>query len=200
MKNSGLALTSDGATINKNPLVNCMAVCFAFAAMMLMKVFYAAEHLATGQSKDAEYLANQMIPLIRAMPDPKVVDLVICDGASDMVKFRALITAIFCWIWSIWCISHIANRIFAKIGEIAEVAELIRKGKLILDCFGGSKHFEHSLFESKCMEILHTRRALIRYVETRFGLYFVMLHRQLQLKDVLIACVTCSAWIALHSH
>lgn len=191
----GAALTTDGATIQRHPLLNVVLVCVSFTAMMLLAAIDASTHLATGASKDAEYVANQIIPVVRALPNPLVVDLIIADGASDMVLFRSLIGAVFTWIWSIWCISHIVNRILAKIGENEEISELIRKGKVIVDCFKSSKHFEHSLFESKCHEILHKNRALVRYCDTRFGLYFVMLHRILQLKLVLVACVTCPQWL-----
>lgn len=154
--------------------------------------------MAKGLHKDSEYTANCIIPAIRELPNPLAVDLLICDGASDMTRFRALIGAVFPWILSIWCVSHIVNRILARIGAIERIAELIRKGKVIVDCFGSSKHFEHALFESKCHDIFRKRRALLRYCETRFGLFFIMLHRLLQMKDVLIACVTCPEWLARH--
>jgi len=155
----GLTLTTDGATIMRHPLMNLLAVSVVFSSAMLVAVLDASSHLAQGFHKDAEYIANSIIPYIRRLPNPIAVDLLICDGAADMTRFRAIITAVFPWILSIWCVSHIVNRIFAKIGDIAEIEELIRKGKVIVDCFGSSKHFEHALFESKCMEILRIRKA-----------------------------------------
>ena len=192
----GMSLTTDGATIQKHAMLNCLGVSVAFPSIMLMKVIDATAHLAKGLSKDAEYVADEIIPVIRGLPEPKDVDLIVCDGASDMNKFRRLIVTVFKWILSMWCVSHLVNRILAKIGEIEHVAELIRKGKLIVDTFGGSKHFEHALFEEKCQRLLKKRRALIRYFVTRFGLFFVMLHRLFQLRDVLISCVTCAEWIS----
>ena len=190
-----MAIASDGATIQRNPLVNAIGLCVMFPVMILLKTLDASAHLAKGFSKDAEYLATEMLPLIQGLPDPTAVDLIICDGASDMVRFRHYLSSILTWVWSIWCISHIVNRILSKIGAIEQVAEIIRKGKVIVDTFKSSSHFEHAHFEAKCMEICKKRRALIRYVETRFGLYFVMLHREMQLKNVLIACVTSPEWL-----
>jgi len=69
---------------------------------MLRSVIDATEHLATGASKDAEYITQQIIPVIRELPNPLAVDLIIADGASDMVLFRSLISAVFPWIFSIW--------------------------------------------------------------------------------------------------
>ena len=142
--------------------------------MMLLKVLDATEHLATGASKDAEYITDNIIPVIRSLSNPLSLILIVCDGSSDLAKFRSLIEAVFPWIISIWCISHIINRIMAEIGDIGHVRELIRKGKVIVDTFGSSMHFEHSLFETKCQEIFHSRRFLIRYVATRSGLLFIL--------------------------
>ena len=175
--------------------MNVMGLSVVFSNVMLLSVLDATEHLARGFHKDAEYIANSIIPIIRQLPNPLCLDLIVCDGAADMTRFRLLLCALFPFVLSIWCISHITNRIFSKIGENYVVAELIRKGKLIVDKFGSSKHFEHALFESKCTEILHKRRALLHYCETRFGLYFIMLHRILQLKSVLLACVTCPEYL-----
>jgi hypothetical protein len=191
----GLAMATDGATIQRHPMMNVMGLSVVFSNVMLLAVLDATEHLARGFHKDAEYIANSIIPIIRQLPNPLCLDLIVCDGAADMTRFRLLLCALFPFVLSIWCISHITNRIFSKIGDIYVVGELIRKGKLIVDKFGSSKHFEHALFESKCMEILHKRRALLHYCETRFGLYFIMLHRILQLKSVLLACVTCPEYL-----
>ena len=106
-----------------------MAVSVVFSSVMLLAVLDASAHLAQGHHKDSEYIANSIIPTIRGLPNPLAVDLLICDGAADMTRFRALIGAVFLWLLSIWCISHIVNRILARIGAIEGIAELIRKGK-----------------------------------------------------------------------
>jgi len=141
------------------------------------------ESPATGASKDAEYITSQIIPVIRALPNPLAVDLIIADGASDMVLFRTLISAVFPWIFSMWCISHIVNRILAAIGNNDTIEELIRKGKVIVDVFCSSKHFEHSLFDDKCMAILHKRRSLIRYCDTLLMRMKKLLRRLFWIRD-----------------
>ena len=49
---------------------------------------YAA--LAENGSKDAEYIATLMIALIRALPHPRYLYLIITDGAGDMDMFKRL--------------------------------------------------------------------------------------------------------------
>ena len=128
------------------------------------------ESPATGASKDAEYITSQIIPVIRALPNPLAVDLIIADGASDMVLFRTLISAVFPWIFSMWYISNIANRILAAIGNNDTIEELIRKGKVIVDVFCSSRHFEHSLFDDIYIcAFAHPAFATARLREPRTG-------------------------------
>ena len=182
----GLTVTTDGATIHKSPLLNFILLCVVWPKAFFLKCADCTKHLAGGGAKDAEYVTTLMIASIRALPRPRYLDLIITDGAGDMTKFRRLIVAIFPWLYTIWCVSHIVNCILKKAASDDKLKELIEKGKKIVDRFGGSKHFEHSLFTTKA-----GGRSLIRYADTRFGLYFVMLHRLLKLRKVLLCVVNC---------
>ncbi len=71
--------------------MNLMAVSVVFSSAMLLAALDASAHLAQGHHKDSEYIANSIIPTIRGLPNPLAVDLLICDGAADMTRFRALI-------------------------------------------------------------------------------------------------------------
>ena len=62
VKKYGATLMTDGATIQRHPLVNVVLNCVSFSAVMLVGVIDASEHLASGASKDAEYVTNQIIP------------------------------------------------------------------------------------------------------------------------------------------
>ena len=97
----GMAIASDGATIQRNPLVNAIGLCVMFPEMILLKTLDASAHLAKGFSKDAEYLATVVLLLIQGHPGPTAADLIICDGASNMAKFRHYLSCILTWVWSI---------------------------------------------------------------------------------------------------
>jgi hypothetical protein len=71
--------------------MNLMAPSVVLSSVILLSVVDASAHLAQGLHKDSEYTANFMIPVIREQPNPVAVDLLICDGAADMTRFRALI-------------------------------------------------------------------------------------------------------------
>ena len=162
----GLAGTTVGATIQKSPLLNFIFMCVVWSTALLLNCHDCTSHLATGGSKDAEFITDVMITVIRSLPHPRYVDLIITDGAGDMNKFRRLLTAVFPWIYTMWCVSHICNCILKR---AANGSENILNLQKIVDHFGGSKHFEHSLFIAKSNGV-----ALIRYCDTRFGLYFLM--------------------------
>ena len=72
---------TDGATIQKHPLINVVLFCVSFSAMMLVGVVDASEHLASGFSKDSEYISKKILPMIRALPNPLAVDLIIAERA-----------------------------------------------------------------------------------------------------------------------
>jgi hypothetical protein len=56
-------------------------------------------------------------------------------------------------------------------------------------------HFEHSIFMAKSLA-LAGGLVLIRYCDTRFGLYFLMLHRLSVLEPVLKAVIHSPAYLA----
>ena len=72
---------TDGATIQKHPLINVVLFCVPFSAMIQVGVVDASEHLASGFSKDSEYISKKNLPMIRALPNPLAVDLIIAERA-----------------------------------------------------------------------------------------------------------------------
>ena len=74
-----------------------------------------------------------------------------------------------------------------------KIKTLAEKGQMLVDRFGGPKYFEHSLFVVKSKG-----RALILYKHTRFGLYFIMLHRLLVLRMVFVTRVTCDEYARMN--
>ena len=62
-----------------------------------------------------------------------------------MGKFKRLVVGFFFWIYCIWRVSHLRNCVFYQAANDAKIKALAEKGKMIVDRFGCSKHFEHSL-------------------------------------------------------
>ena len=192
VKKFGITTMTDGATIQKHPLLNFMGACVIWPKALFLKCVDCTDHLAAGGSKDAEYVTEHMLSSLRSLPHPRYMDLIICDGAGDMKKFRYLIEGVYSWLYTIWCISHILNLVMKKAASHKKIDEIIKKGKKIVDRFGGSIHFEHSLFVTTSAKFLGLE--LIGYVDPRFGLYFLMLHRLHVLKPTLLACVNSPAY------
>ena len=117
--------------------------------MRSMKCNGGTQHLTESGSKDAEYIATLMIALIRAPRHPRYLSLIVTDGAGDMGKFKRLVVGVFLWIYCIWCVSHVCNCVFRHAANDEKINTLVEKGKMVVDRFGGSKHFGHSLFVVK---------------------------------------------------
>ena len=110
-----------------------------------------------------------------------------------MGKFKRPVDGIFFWIYCIWCVSHLYNCVFRHAANDVKIKTLAEKRKMIVDRFGGSKHFEHSLFVVKSKG-----RALVLHKDTHFGLYFIMLRRLIVLRKVLVICVTCHEYARMN--
>lgn len=87
IKKFGKALLTDGATIQKTPLLNILMMCPVWRDALLLLCEDCTDHLARGLRKDAEYIADVVIKGIRRLPFPRYVDLIITDGAGDMRNF-----------------------------------------------------------------------------------------------------------------
>ena len=196
IKKFGKALLTDGATIQKTPLLNTILMCPVWRDALFLSCEDCTDHLASGLSKDAEYIADVVIKGIRRLPFPRFVDLIITDGAGDMRKFHRLVTAVFPWIDTQWCISHLSNCILKKSAEgHSKLQEHIDKAKKIVDRFT-HHHSEHAMFR-QMSKAMSRDLALIRYCEPRFGLYFLMLHRLQVLKRTLKAVIHSGAYRAM---
>ena len=180
VKKFGLSVATDGATTQKHPLLNFICIYIFWTQMLFMTCNDCTQQLAENGSKDAEYIATLMIVLIRALPHPRYPDLIVTGGVGDMDKFKRLVVGVFFWIYCIWCVSRLYNCVFRHAVNDKKITTLAEKGKMIVDRFGGSTHYEHSFSVVKSKG-----RALILYKDTRFGLYFIMLHRILVLRKVL---------------
>ena len=190
----GTTAVTDGATIQKHPLVNVLVSMCLWPKAVLLNVHDCSDHVSQGFSKDAEFVSDLVKGDLRKYKQNQHVDLLITDGASDMTNLRSNIESLFPWMSTMWCICHVCNCILAAIGSIDEVKELIEKGKKIVTWFNET-HFLSSLFRRVRTEH-DVQLQFILGCDTRFGLFFLLLHRILKLKQVLKSCVADASYVA----
>jgi len=122
----GISIFGDGATIRKIPLINILAAS-PNNAFALLDIVDCSSHLAAGGKKDAPYISNMILPLIkmidqggRAINDHTkkkagLVDLVFFDGASNVVKAGKLLSINYPRITALHGAEHVVSLFFRDI-------------------------------------------------------------------------------------
>ena len=126
----GISIFGDGATIQKVPLINVLAAS-PNNPFALLDIVDCTAHLANGGKKDAPYISNMILPLIkmiegRAENDhskkkPGLVDLVLFDGASNVVKAGKLLAINHPRITALHGAEHVVSLFFRDV--YTEVSE-----------------------------------------------------------------------------
>ena len=87
----GIGFMSDGATIGRTPFSNMFALT-GDVPPCPVAIIDATEHMASGGTKDAAYIAQYMEEhMLKYDPDKTLTDLLLFDGASSVRK------AEMCW-------------------------------------------------------------------------------------------------------
>ena len=93
----GISIFGDGATIKSVPLVNVLAAS-PNNPSALLEIVDCTCHMAAGGKKDAPYLSDMILPLIKKIEEREdkkkkhgLVDLVLFDGASNVTKAGRLL-------------------------------------------------------------------------------------------------------------
>ena len=173
----GLACVSDGATVNRTPLVNVLAV--VMSSVMLLSVVDCSGYMAEGGKKDGSFIAKEM-----AILGHKYFFLAILDGASNLQSAGRILMALNKQLTVVHCALHLVHLIFGQIALISEVAALIESYRVIRNWIY-CHHFNHDLFKSLVMEANKGK-----FVDSRMGGHFMCLWRLLRLRNALIQMVT----------
>ena len=175
----GLAATTDGATIEKHLLLNFILLRAIWTQMVFIKCNDCTQHLAENGPKYAEYTTTLMIALIRALPHPGYLDQIVTDGAGDMGKFKRLVVGLFFWIYCVW---HLR----------------LAPAQLRLPSRGERREDQDARREGEDDRRPVWRLKTLRAQNTRFGLYFTVLHRLLVLRKVVVTCGTCDEYTRMN--
>ena len=92
----GISFFGDGATVKKAPLLNILAS-GVYNSAACMEIVDCSQHMEDGGRKNGKYIANQFHPYIVKCEThtPKVVDLVLFDGASNVQLAGNILNAHF---------------------------------------------------------------------------------------------------------
>ena len=124
----GTALVSDGATILRHSMLNLLLVCVVWSKALFIMCKDCSDHIAGGGSKDAKYMTGLIKTSMSECECAVIVDVVITDGASDMVSFRRLLQGQFYWMWPLWCMCHVCNNMMKAMANCdPSIEELIKR-------------------------------------------------------------------------
>lgn len=198
----GFTIVGDGATNQGAPLQNYYVQSCDSGPLYIMTED-ATDHLAEGGSKDAGFIADGFISVLKdlggkegraEMKHVKQCVQIVCDGANVNRAAFKIITDRFPWIFCSWCIPHIVNLFLKDVyKEVDVVKEVVDRASKLNTFFRGHASAA-ALMKKPCVDRFKQELGLIQPCDTRFGLYFVMLHRQLRLYEVFLDVVTSALW------
>lgn len=188
----GATLVTDGLTHLSRPFTNMLVVSPTFGVRSL-GVIDSTDHLGEGGTKNACYIADQLCNAITALPRGSI-SLVVTDGASAMVGALSILRVEHPTVATAICLSHVMNNFFKDVGAISAIKTLVSKGQKISDTF---KNREKPRAVLHTYSVRHLGRALgvVVGADTRFGTYFIVLHRLRRLRRALEAAVADPAMV-----
>jgi hypothetical protein len=177
---TGATITSDGwSDVRKRPLLNLLVV--SPKGEMFLKAVDTG-----GETKDAVYIAEQLIDCIREVGADNVIQVVtdsaaICKAASKLVEQE------FSWITWTPCTPHCLDLLLEDVGKLPWAAEVVVEGKVVVK-FITNHHRSQALFRGK------STLDLLKPGDTRVATNFIMLDRMLEVKEALQELVVGREW------
>ena len=131
----GISVGGDAATINREPLINCIAASPSNHSLVL-DVIDSSEHMADNGKKDAMYLCKVMLPCLEIIdPDKNLVDLVTFDGASNVQKAAQLMKIHYPMITVSPAIEHTVSLVFGRVMHLRPIKDLCELASKVRLCF-----------------------------------------------------------------
>jgi len=144
----GVSFFGDGAMVKKKALLNVLASGVHLPSACL-EIIDCTGHLEAGGKKDAKYIANCFLPLIKQfeLESENMVDLALFDGASNVQKAGDVLAAIFPRMSVIHGAEHVISLFFGDVFKNRDLSLFIRVSHMIYKVFGsGAMHapYEYS--------------------------------------------------------
>ncbi|XP_059658963.1 uncharacterized protein LOC132305321 [Cornus florida] len=180
-KKKGMSLCSDGwSDRQRRPLINVMAASVG-GAMFLKAVD------ASGNIKDAEYVANLFIPVIKDVGEHNVVQI-ITDNGSNFKGVGGIIENTYPHIFWTPCVVHCLNLALKSICEPSETSPQYTHCKWIIDLVSSVQNIRNFIVNHGMVLLIfntYSELGLLRVAETRFASSIIMAKRLKEVKDAL---------------
>jgi hypothetical protein len=189
----GVSFYGDGATVKKKALLNILASGVHLPSACL-EIVDCTGHLEAGGKKDAKYIANRFLPLIKEFEERSrnTVDVALFDGASNVQKSGEVLAAIFPRMTVLHGAEHVVSLFFRDVFKNKDLSLFIRITRMIYKVFGsGSMHGPYAIFQKYARHHNQGRPiGLIRASDTRMGGHVISIMRLLRLQKALRSTVT----------
>jgi hypothetical protein len=130
-----------------------------------------------GETKDAAYIARQLIDCIREVGANSVIQ-VVTNSATICKATGRLVEQEFSWITWTPCTPHCLDLLLEDVGKLPWVTEVVIKAKAVVK-FITNHHWSQALFRGK------SALDLLKPGDMRFATNFIMLDRMLEVREVL---------------
>jgi hypothetical protein len=130
-----------------------------------------------GETKDAAYIAGQLIDCIREVNADSVIQ-VVTNSAAVCKAVGKLVEQKFFWITWTSCTPHCLNVLLEDVGKLPWVVEVVVEAKAVVK-FITNHHRNQALFCGK------STLDLLKPGDTRFATNFIMLDRMLEVREAL---------------
>ncbi len=152
------------------PLLN-MLVVFPKGEMFIKAVD------TRGETKDAAYIAGQLIDCIREVGADSVIQVVtdsvaVCKAAGKLVEQK------FSWITWTPCTPHCLDLLLEDVGKLPWAVEVVAKAKAVVK-FITNHHRSQALFRGK------SALDLLKLGDPHFATNFIMLNHMLEVREAL---------------
>jgi len=139
-----------------------------------------------GETKDAAYIAGQLIDCIREVGADNVIQ-VITDSAVVCKAAGRLVEQEFSWITWTPCTPHCLDLLLEDVGKLSWAAKVVAEAKAVVK-FITNHHQNQALFRKKFV------LDLLKPGDMHFATNFIMLDRMLEVREALQKLVVGREW------
>ena len=205
----GITIFGDGATVKTIPLFNILAagVNNPFA---LLDIADCTGHLAEGGKKDAKYIAQVIMPLIKQIESEEdilkrksqgTVDLVFFDGASNVQNAGEILMAFNPRITVGHGAEHVVSLFFSDVyTKVRDFKLLAVFAERVRNIFGSVRHAPSAMFKKHTR--LHNSGVHLGFIkpsECRMAGKHIAILRLLRLKNALLSTINSKEFIELRA-